>query len=185
MPQTNVERSELVGKYIVNNKKKGSIGISTFEKDEFELMRLDFFAEECAPNGAFITLINHSTSKEIDLSRWILVRRIDSSTEYRYQIPEGVRLQRGEELRIYSKLGYEHYQSSPNYRATSPRSKPDVVNRDVSTWGSSSFFSPHSSPNSRVLLLGSGNRIETFLYNIQGEEKASHLQSVAMEPKKF
>ena len=100
-------------------------------------MRLDFvfFTEECAPNGAFITLINHSTTKEIDLSRWILVRCIDATTEYRYQIPDGIRLQRGEELRIYSKLGFEHYQSSPNYRATSPKSKPDVVNRELSTWG--------------------------------------------------
>ena len=134
--QSNVERSELVGKYIVNNKKKGSIGISMFDKDEKEMDASTIsFLEECAPNGAFITLINHSTTKEIDLSRWILVRRIDSSTEYRFQIPDGVRLQRGEELRIYSKLGFEHFQSSQNYRATSPRSKPDVVNRELTSWG--------------------------------------------------
>jgi hypothetical protein len=92
-----------------------------------------FFVEECAVNGKYISLMNHSTNKDIDISRWMLKRYIDSAPEIRYRIPDGVRLQRGKELRIYSKLGAE----SSNQSAVSSLVQQQIVNNDLATWGMS------------------------------------------------
>jgi hypothetical protein len=92
-----------------------------------------FLAEECAVNGKYISLMNHSTNKDIDISRWMLKRHIDAAPEIRYRIPDGVRLPRGKELRIYSKLGAE----STNQSAVSSLVQQQIVNNDVATWGMS------------------------------------------------
>lgn len=130
--------------------------------------------------------MNNSSSKDIDLARWTVIRKIDSSTEYRYTIPNGVRLQRGEELRIYSKLGYDQVQSSANYRGASPRPRPELVNRELSSWGiDHPLIENFRFDRSTFCVLGAGNRVETFLFNEAGEEKASHLQSVAVDQRKL
>ena len=92
------------------------------------------FTEECSPNGTFITLANHSMSKDIDISRWTLKRRLDANTENRYTIPEGVRLQQGRELRIYSRLGATA-ESSTNSRADSSMPRRELVNNALDSWG--------------------------------------------------
>jgi hypothetical protein len=74
-------------------------------------------------------------NKEIDLSKWIVLRRIDSTTEHRYTIPDGVRVQQGQELRIYSKSGIDAIESSSDYRVASSRSNPKLINRELASWG--------------------------------------------------
>ena len=85
------------------------------------------FAEECAPNGAFITLINQSTNKKVEISRWLLVRRVDSGKEHRFTIPDGVRLEMGEELRIYANR-------NPGAVA-STTARQELTNRELTSWG--------------------------------------------------
>jgi hypothetical protein len=85
--------------------------------------------EECAPNAAFISLVNYSKSKTIDLSKWVLTRNIESVPKFRYTIPDGVRLEPGSELRIYAKSSsgaVTAYQSSSYHR---------LVNNDLVSWG--------------------------------------------------
>lgn len=82
-------------------------------------------------NGKYITLNNTSTSKDVDLSRWVLKQQTDSGPNIRYTIPDGVRLQHGRELRIYSRSGAE----SANQGAVSSVVQYQLVNNDVSSWG--------------------------------------------------
>ena len=77
--------------------------------------------------------MNNSNSKDIDISRWVLKRRIESGAKLRYTIPDGVRLQRGRELRIYSKQGSGV--RSPNQSGSSSSSYQELVNNDVVSWG--------------------------------------------------
>lgn len=93
------------------------------------------FAEECAPNGAFIALINQSTNKRVDISGWLLVRRVVSGREFRYTIPDNVRLDMGEELRIYANRGAGGAVSPTNQRGGSTMSRQELVNREVTSWG--------------------------------------------------
>ena len=96
---------------------------------------LRLFSEECAPNGAFIALINQSTNKRVDISGWLLVRRIDSGREYRYTIPDNVRVDIGEELRIYASRGAGGAVSPTNQRGVSTVSRQELVNRELTSWG--------------------------------------------------
>lgn len=82
-------------------------------------------------NGKYIVLLNHSTSKDIDLSRWVIKQRTDAGPNIRYVIPDGVRLQHGKELKIYSKLGAE----TANQSTTSAAVQYQLVNNDLSSWG--------------------------------------------------
>ncbi|CAF1408071.1 unnamed protein product [Adineta steineri] len=128
------------GKFFVRGRKKGFIGI-----------------KECAANGKYISLVNHSSNKDIDISRWVLKQRIDSTSEIRYTIPNGTRLQQGKELRIYSK----HNADLANGSAISALVQKQLVNKDVASWGV-------------------GDIIETRLLNHNGEEEASYLQSMEL-----
>ncbi|CAF1080098.1 unnamed protein product [Adineta steineri] len=128
------------GKFFVRGRKKGFIGI-----------------KECAANGKYISLVNHSSNKDIDISRWVLKQRIDSTSEIRYTIPNGTRLQQGKELRIYSK----HNADLANGSAISALVQKQLVNNDVASWGV-------------------GDIIETRLLNHNGEEEASYLQSMEL-----
>jgi hypothetical protein len=122
--------SEIVGKLVVQNQKKGSIGISEYKiKKEIgkECSSFFFLVEECAPNGAYISLANYSTSKDVDISKWMLKRHIDSRTKLRYKIPDGVRLKRGNEVRIYTKSSASTAIESSSYQI--------LVNNDLSSWG--------------------------------------------------
>jgi hypothetical protein len=65
--------------------------------------------------------------KAIDISGWILNRHIDSATKVHYTIPDGVRLKRGSELRIYTKSGGGTTAESLSYKK--------LVNNDLVSWG--------------------------------------------------
>ncbi|CAM4804300.1 unnamed protein product [Rotaria magnacalcarata] len=133
----------LTRKFIVKSQKKGCVGI-----------------RECPPDGAYISLMNHSPDKAIDLSRWVLKRRVDGKTELRYIVPDEVRLHPTSELRIYSKKGATIAASSNKNRAGASSALQELVNNEVTSWGD-------------------GNSTETFLIDQHGEEKAIFSQSIA------
>jgi len=65
----------------------------------------------------------------------MLQRRIDSKTELKYTIPDGIQLPAGAELRIYSKLGADGTQLSSNYDVVSSSLHQKLVNNNVVSWG--------------------------------------------------
>ncbi|CAF2952940.1 unnamed protein product [Rotaria sp. Silwood2] len=134
--------STLTRKFVVKSQKRGNIGI-----------------RECPPDGAYISLLNHSSDKTVDMSRWVLKRRVDGRTEYRYSFSDGVRLQPAGELRIYSTQGAAAAKSLKKFRPDSS-ARQELVNNEVISWGI-------------------GNLTETFLFNQHGEEKAIFSQSIA------
>ncbi|CAF0936215.1 unnamed protein product [Rotaria sordida] len=144
-PSPALVASTLTRKFIVKSQKKGSIGI-----------------RECPPDGAYISLLNHSSEKTVDISRWVLKRRVDGRTELRYSLPDGIRLQPASELRIYSQQGAAVAKSLKSFR-TGTSGRQELVNNEVVSWGV-------------------GNSTETFLLNQHGEEKAIFLQSIAATP---
>ncbi|CAF1276542.1 unnamed protein product [Rotaria magnacalcarata] len=143
-PSSPTKAGTLTRKFIVKSQKKGSIGI-----------------RECPPDGAYISLMNHSPDKVVELSKWVLKRRIDGKAELRYTVPDGVRLQSTCELRIFSKQGAAIAKSSTKNHAGASPARQELINKDIITWGS-------------------GNSTETFLFNQHGEEKAIFSQSIAV-----
>lgn len=83
--------------------------------------------EECAPNGAYISLANSSTSRTVDLSRWSLTREVDRKSKHRYTIPDGVLLEPGRELRIYAKTSSTTSFDSGSYQR--------LINNNLASWG--------------------------------------------------
>jgi hypothetical protein len=79
--------------------------------------------------------MNHSSNKDIDISRWMLTRRIDSKTELKYTLPDQIRLPVGGEFRIYSKLGADAAQLSSNYDDGSHHLHQTVVSNTIISWG--------------------------------------------------
>ncbi|KAI3379942.1 hypothetical protein SNEBB_007567 [Seison nebaliae] len=57
---------------------------------------------ECAPNGNFIVLENTSKSKDQDLSKWIVRRKVDNQPDLVYQIPDGTQLNSGRNIKIFA-----------------------------------------------------------------------------------
>lgn len=83
--------------------------------------------EECAPNGSYISLMNFSARKSIDISRWSLLRHIiDTNTKLHYTIPDGYRLEHGRELRIYAKFFHNSW-----------RDPQVLVNNNIDSWSMS------------------------------------------------
>lgn len=119
---------------------------------------VSFFVEECAASGKYISLVNHSSTQDVDLSKWTLKRRFDSSSDILYTIPEGTRLKHGKELTIYSKIGADALDSSASLRTMTMPSE-ELITHDLVSWGM-------------------GNAVETILIDRNGEEKASHIQSL-------
>jgi hypothetical protein len=127
-------------KFVVKSHAKGSIVIREYselkKKEQKSLIHFFFlFVEECPPDGTYISLMNYLTNKDIDISRWVLQRRIDSKTELRYTLPERIRLQPGGELRIYSKLGVGAAKYSSNSCGVSSSLRQELVNNDLVSWG--------------------------------------------------
>ena len=83
--------------------------------------------EDCAPNGAYIGLINSSGSRTIDLSGWSLLREVDKRLRLPYKIPDGVLLEPGRELRIYARRTSTATLDSGTYRR--------LVNNNADSWG--------------------------------------------------
>ncbi|CAF1197997.1 unnamed protein product [Didymodactylos carnosus] len=125
------------GKVLTKKTKKGPVGI-----------------KECASYGEFITLENTSVSEDVNVSYWILKRRIDSLPELRYTFPSGLIIEHGKELKIYAKNALKQSQETLN------RSNK-IVNNELASWGY-------------------GMNIETRLINANGEERAVHSQTLVL-----
>lgn len=65
---------------------------------------------EASLDRGYITLTNQSTNKTVDLSKWQVLRRIDSKVSFNYVIPDGIQIKPTDELRIYSKSAIDYYQ---------------------------------------------------------------------------
>lgn len=87
-----------------------------------------FLVEECATSGKYIILMNHSTIKAMDISKWILKRRTDSKPAIQYIIPAGTTLQPSQELIIYSQLGIKESVSEHHLIQK-------LVYNELVTWG--------------------------------------------------
>lgn len=96
------------------------------------------------------------------MSKWTLKRRFDSSSDIIYTFPEGTYLRHGKELTIYSKMGAEALEAPANSRLITALNDELVV-PDLASWGM-------------------GNAVETILIDRNGEEKASHIQSLGFGP---
>ncbi|CAF3243820.1 unnamed protein product [Rotaria sp. Silwood2] len=107
--------------------------------------------DECSLDGAYISLVSSLATNEIDISRWMLKQNTDSGKQLQYTIPDGTLIERNGELRIYSKVGNATAGSSSGQK---------LVNNDIASWST-------------------GNMIETRLFNKDGQEEASHSQSVS------
>ncbi|CAF3392070.1 unnamed protein product [Rotaria sp. Silwood1] len=105
--------------------------------------------KDCAPDGKCITLENTSNDKDVDVSNWILKRRVEGSSEISYTIPYGLIMKHGNELKIYARSAQNAHHRPPS----------QVVNDKLESWGM-------------------GTECETKLFNEQGEEKASHSQKI-------
>ena len=108
-----------------------------------------FLVEDCAPDGKCITLENSSADKDVDVSNWILKRRVEGSPEISYTIPFGLVMKHGSELKIFARTAQNAHHRPP----------AQVVNEKLDSWGM-------------------GTECETKLLNEQGEERASHSQKI-------
>ncbi|CAF0727732.1 unnamed protein product, partial [Didymodactylos carnosus] len=108
--------------------------------------------KECAPSGKFIILENASTDKDVDVSNWVIRRRVDGNPDIQYVIPYGLTIKRGKELKIYARNA-QGYQRPPY----------EIINDKIDSWGM-------------------GIDMETKVYNEQNEEKAAHSQKLVFGP---
>lgn len=69
---------------------------------------------DCPLDSAYITLMNRSSNSAVDVSRWNLIRYVDSKLVFQHKISDDVQLNPGSELRIYSKVDTEIAETSPN-----------------------------------------------------------------------
>ena len=79
--------------------------------------------------------MNHSTNKDVNISRWVLKRRIDSAAELQYTLPDGVQLQQGSALIIYAAPGGNAAESLSKLTDISPLSHQTLVNKELDSWG--------------------------------------------------
>ncbi|CAF1162837.1 unnamed protein product [Adineta steineri] len=59
--------------------------------------------DECSPDGKFIQLANTSKNKDIDLTGWRLLRKVDNSPEITYSLPSGFKLSSGKYVKIHAR----------------------------------------------------------------------------------
>ena len=134
-------RSITMRKFIAERKEVASIGIGECRRVKVSNQLLSFFFKECPLDNTYVCLVNHSTNKDIDISRWILKRRVVSKPELKYTLPNGTRLPAGGELKIYSKSGAEIAQVSSNYDIASHSLRQKIVTHNIISWGMSLFES--------------------------------------------
>jgi intermediate filament protein if len=78
---------------------------------------------ECSPDGKVIILENTSRNKDINMTNWVLKRRVDSKEEITFKFPPNLVLKSNKLIRIWARgHGKENI---PN----------DLVNKDVENWG--------------------------------------------------
>ena len=83
--QTSVTSNAFGGKVQNKKEKKGTIGIC-----------------DSSPDGKFIIIENTANNSQIDLSGWIIKRRVDGNTEITYKIPAGTVLPSNKELTVWA-----------------------------------------------------------------------------------
>jgi len=59
--------------------------------------------DECSPDGKFIQLANTSKNKDIDLTGWRLLRKVDNLPEISYSLPANFKLANGKYVKIYAR----------------------------------------------------------------------------------
>ncbi|CAF1484066.1 unnamed protein product, partial [Didymodactylos carnosus] len=79
--------------------------------------------DECALDGQFIRLANTSKDKDIDVSNWLLVRKVEDHEDINYYIPSNVRIYRGQTIKILTRLSQAN------------RAAHDLVNMEIDSWG--------------------------------------------------
>jgi len=101
---------------------------------------------DCNPEGKFIVLENTHRSKDEHMEEWKLKRKIDGKKEIVFTLPKGFVLKPNKTVKIWAK----------NHGGA--HNPPDQLIFD----GEESW--------------GTGQNVQTILYNKDGEEKATHIQ---------
>ncbi|CAF0822808.1 unnamed protein product [Brachionus calyciflorus] len=78
---------------------------------------------ECSPDGKIIVLENTSRNKDVDLTDWVLRRKVDNRPEVTFRFPDNLILKANKILRIWSR---------GNGKENLPT---EIVNWDVDNWG--------------------------------------------------
>jgi len=86
IPDTKINQTEMQAKTTFQRSAKGPINI-----------------DECSPDGKYIQLANTSKNKDIDLTGWRLLRKVDNSPEITYSIPSGFKLASGKYVKIHAR----------------------------------------------------------------------------------
>ena len=60
-------------------------------------------SDECSPDGKYIQLANTSKNKDIDLTGWRLLRKVDNSPEISYSLPSNFKLASGKYVKIHAR----------------------------------------------------------------------------------
>jgi len=84
--ETKINQTEMQAKTTFQRSAKGPINI-----------------DECSPDGKYIQLANTSKNKDIDLTGWRLLRKVDNSPEITYSLPSGFKLASGKYLKIHAR----------------------------------------------------------------------------------
>ncbi|CAF3318205.1 unnamed protein product [Rotaria socialis] len=112
---------------------------------------------ECPLECTYIAVKNQSTGETVDISRWRLIRRVDSKVVFKYTIPNETQVRPGSEFRVYSRLGAEVAQLSSSANSFLSSSFQKITMNDVFT-------------------MSIGDRIETQLLNEGNQEVALCIQ---------
>jgi len=83
---TKINQTEMQAKTTFQRSAKGPINI-----------------DECSPDGKYIQLANTSKNKDIDLTGWRLLRKVDNSPEITYSLPSNFKLASGKYVKIHAK----------------------------------------------------------------------------------
>ncbi|CAF3835802.1 unnamed protein product [Rotaria sp. Silwood1] len=91
--------------------------------------------KDCSLDGDYITVINHSKTKNFDISKWVLIHQVDFEPVVEYKIPDGIQLQEDGEAIIYSTQGANVAKLSLTDHAISSLLHQKLVNRELFSWG--------------------------------------------------
>lgn len=86
IPETKINQTEMQAKTTFQRSAKGPINI-----------------DECSPDGKYIQLANTSKNKDIDLTGWRLLRKVDNSPEITYSLPANFKLASGKYVKIFAR----------------------------------------------------------------------------------
>lgn len=84
--ETKINQTEMQAKTTFQRSAKGPINI-----------------DECSPDGKYIQLANTSKNKDIDLTGWRLLRKVDNSPEITYSLAPNFKLASGKSVKIYAR----------------------------------------------------------------------------------